>query len=283
MSKSEYSSIDLAPDQVDVELGENHRSVSSQDSIPDTNPDVNPFTTHYTCQICREENPNCGEYELSCCHQFCRECIVAYCTSKINDGGVDLKCPYVIEKTHNTPENNTENDTHNEENNGFTICNEKISRFHIHHLFTDNDIVMQKYLRFKLMKDNKNARQCPYCSVFNSGQPVSATTTTTPHTQSPKTTTTTTTTTKATTSKTPVATTPHTTTHTTASADTTTIQSRITCNQCHKHYCFYHSNAHDFDQYPTCAEVRVCICCMDVVLFCFVVFIAMHRFVICKS
>lgn len=115
----------------------------------------------YTCQICRDSDPPCGKYTLPCSHSFCIDCLTGYLTSKVSDGCVVPKCCYVDEVEASTGEALDK----------IKICNADIPPPIIDSILEKHDAFLEKYRRFKYIKDNKTARQCPYCAVFNIGKP----------------------------------------------------------------------------------------------------------------
>lgn len=123
-------------------------------------------SSSYTCQICRDTDPSCGKYTLPCSHGFCVDCLTGYLTSKISDGCVVPKCCYVEEVEVDTGEPLDK----------IKICNADIPPPIIDQILEKHEVHLEKYRRFKYIKDNKTARQCPYCGVFNIGKPE-----TTPH------------------------------------------------------------------------------------------------------
>lgn len=98
----------------------------------------------YFCNICFTKYPIDEGFTLrNCQHQFCIECMKGFCTNKIVNGIVHLKCFYPMEDNDNKP------------------CGEIIDEQDIQQLI-DND-TFEKYEKFKSNLENTLSRQCPYC------------------------------------------------------------------------------------------------------------------------
>eukprot|EP01041_Mallomonas_annulata_P007416 gene7416-15150_t len=106
------------------------------------------------CTICRGNLQN--SFTLPCSHSFCSECLKQYVTSKICIGMVHLKCFQLID------ENNI--------NESLQSCANNIPENVIIQIIHDDANIEEKYHRFKLLKDNKNARSCPQCDVVSLGK-----------------------------------------------------------------------------------------------------------------
>ena len=114
------------------------------------------------CQICFEPN-TLSSFTLPCNHEFCHECLINYLTSKITDGMVYIKCfhinehPIEISQTENSHENNEK----------YQSCGALIPTAIIEELLIDKPEILNKYERYRYSKENKNARECPYCLTWN--------------------------------------------------------------------------------------------------------------------
>lgn len=121
-----------------------------------TNPDGS-----YFCHICMESNENNLGYQLSCQHMFCQPCLESYMCSKITDANLPIKCFYPLPSSCSLTESIPRN-----EDSIPIICNIEIPEYIILDVLTDQEQV-NKYQRFKFMKENANARECPKCGTFN--------------------------------------------------------------------------------------------------------------------
>lgn len=122
----------------------------------------------YKCLICLETNPTCGEFTLPCSHTFCRDCLRGYIISKVNDGCVNPRCCHVRDKPS---DEGTSNSAGIDGQPKLTVCGVEIPPHIIKTMLADDSVAAEKYDRFKFMKTNKNARQCPHCDQFNIGHP----------------------------------------------------------------------------------------------------------------
>jgi hypothetical protein len=135
-----------------------HRSIKSVFAA-DTPPDT------YRCQICFEHNPMDQAFRLACSHPFCRDCIVNYLFSKITEGQVYPTCFYIDEKTVEAEPATTP--AGNANMNKYHTCGAAISTDVIESLLSGNQELYEKYKRFKFSKENRNARECPFCASWN--------------------------------------------------------------------------------------------------------------------
>ena len=191
---------DITDDDVNINMNtvnDNIKEIDMNCIIIDQNKEGNDSDKKtYKCQICFESSLPlncCDSYTLFCHHTYCKECLVSYIISKINDGKIDIKCFYI------PPD---EEVMSNEET---IACDSKITSSVIEDLLAINHKkTFEKYERFVYAKANINARECPYCNTWQIGAPV--------------------------------------------------VTARIICTQCDGTFCYYHSNAHDFEKYPTCED-----------------------------
>ncbi len=151
----------------------------------------------FFCQICMCVASVEEGYRLPCSHIYCKECLIGYIRNKISDGKIVPTCFHMSE---NIPMQNSDY-------NGTIVpsCSEIIGSVHIEELLADDKVFLDKYSRFKIMKENKYARECPFCFSISIGNP----------------------------------------------AESPSMKCiNASCNQT---FCYYHSNAHDFSIFPTCA------------------------------
>lgn len=122
-------------------------------------------TTFY-CQICFENNDESVAFQLPCKHQFCKECLVSYVTSKVTDGKVYPVCFFIDEdeekrtETEDTTEPRRAHQKHHS-------CGAEIPQYVLESLIHENPAMLEKYRRYKFAKENTNARECPFCAVWN--------------------------------------------------------------------------------------------------------------------
>lgn len=154
----------------DVEdIPTNTDNVNNDDSIVnfDTSP-VNEINTSdqihdktFFCHICYE-HVNCND-PLSyislenCSHTFCMSCFHGFLRVNFQEAKVELKCFFPISTTNN--------------NSLSQVCNSTISEDDIIKIcLIENDVeLFAKYERFKRLKENFNARECPYCYSIDIG------------------------------------------------------------------------------------------------------------------
>lgn len=189
----------------------------------------------YFCQVCFTNQNRLQEgFELSLCrHVFCRDCLIGFLKSKIEDGQVYPKCFHMDSQAEDCshlpaapppllpPPSGLIRDRDEEEGRGAGIgeeeevavtqqslidatCRQEISSVDIHLLLQPNhSSLLDRYVRFKFCKENKNARECPKCASYQIND----------HPES---------------------------------------HPQMTCQVCQTSFCFYHSLAHDFQKFPTC-------------------------------
>ena len=137
----------------------------------------------------RDNEHSVGFKLTNCGHIFCRVCFVQYLHSNISDGCVYLKCFSTVstDLSESIP------------------CNAEISESDIAIALEEagETKLLEKYLKFKFTKENKTARECPFCNSLE----VAINFETSP---------------------------------------------QIECSNCQASFCYFHSNAHDFNKYPTC-------------------------------
>lgn len=139
-------------------------SFSGHQSTNRNEPATNLEAT-YRCQICFERNPIDEAYRLPCEHPFCRDCLVNYLFSKITDGQVYPACFYIDENsTEAEPETTPDG---NANVNKYHTCGKIIPTEVIETLLSGNEELYEKYKRFKFSKENKHARECPFCATWN--------------------------------------------------------------------------------------------------------------------
>lgn len=144
-------------------------SVYDNKSFKLSEPALSPVET-YRCQICFDVNPIDQAYRLPCQHPYCRECLVNYLHSKITDGQVYPTCFYIDEDAARSEPATTPDGNANM--NKYHTCGEAIPPEVVQALLNDqNDELYEKYKRFKFSKENKNARECPFCSIWNIAEP----------------------------------------------------------------------------------------------------------------
>mmetsp|Transcript_27857 Transcript_27857/g.24645 ORF Transcript_27857/g.24645 Transcript_27857/m.24645 type:complete len:471 (+) Transcript_27857:37-1449(+) len=98
----------------------------------------------YFCNICFTKYPIDEGFTLRTCqHQFCIECMKGFCTNKISNGQVNMKCFFPCEDNNNK------------------ACGDEIEEEDIRQLVDDE--TWQKYEKFKSNLENTLSRQCPYC------------------------------------------------------------------------------------------------------------------------
>lgn len=116
--------------------------------------------TSYFCLICYSVIERSGDgYILPCKHIYCRSCIEAYIESNIVAGQTLIKCFHV----DNSEPNNIGKSS--------TPCNAIIPENTILDILKMNSEYSSKYHRFKYLKSNTNARECPHCSHLEIGDP----------------------------------------------------------------------------------------------------------------
>ncbi|DBA01793.1 TPA: hypothetical protein N0F65_002909 [Lagenidium giganteum] len=99
----------------------------------------------FLCQICYENVAVSKAFQLTRCdHLFCEDCLKGYLEFKISEGQVYPTC------FHECPE-----DSEN------PVCSADIAPEDIQDVVSA--AAWEKYTTFKFNKENKNARQCPYC------------------------------------------------------------------------------------------------------------------------
>lgn len=108
----------------------------------------------YYCQICLEHQPKTSGFVLTACgHEFCRDCLNRYLTSKISDATVfHLQCPFLPNEALAGAD---------------TGCLMDIIEHDIRILVEPS--VFDKFERFKLMKTDQTYRECPTCSCAVTG------------------------------------------------------------------------------------------------------------------
>ena len=111
------------------------------------------------------DETNIDGFKLTTCgHTFCRACFVQYLHSNISDGSVYLKCFSTVTSSY-LPDN----DSHSLNPQTISIpCNADISESDIARLLEESGEtkLLEKYLKFKFAKENKTARECPFCNNF---------------------------------------------------------------------------------------------------------------------
>jgi hypothetical protein len=109
--------------------------------------DTMPLPVLVQCQICLEDvvadDGNWTVALTACGHCFCIVCITAFLNVQITDGCVDLAC------------------FHDDNQ----ICQTEILVEDIQRLVTPT--MFAKYERFRLLRKNPQARQCPHCSFVH--------------------------------------------------------------------------------------------------------------------
>lgn len=151
----------------DIEAGNHPPDMAEPSSMKEDL--ASPESTYY-CQICFDNNDASVGYTLPCNHCYCKECLVNYLASKITDGKVYPACFYIDENpTESAHENTHENAEHTTEGalRKYKTCDAVIPPHIIESLLPSRPDVLEKYLRYKFAKENVNARECPYCSVWN--------------------------------------------------------------------------------------------------------------------
>lgn len=117
------------------------------------------------CQICFDNIDTNEAFQLSDCkHYFCRECIANFVRFKIADGNVYPKCCYCLDTS-------AEDSANEMTNNKPKFCDNIISHADICNILDADLSTMEKYIRFKFCKENKDARECPKCNTFTIGTP----------------------------------------------------------------------------------------------------------------
>lgn len=132
--------------------------------IGDLKDDLTTNPSNYYCQVCFESNEVKEGYQLPCEHRYCKDCLVSYLASKITDGKVYPTCFYIDE---NAQAASAEETTTEGQLRKYTTCNTAIAPEIIIALLQDRQDVLEKYMRYKFAKENSNARECPYCAVWN--------------------------------------------------------------------------------------------------------------------
>eukprot|EP00485_Elphidium_margaritaceum_P013443 CAMPEP_0202731360 /NCGR_PEP_ID=MMETSP1385-20130828/187109_1 /ASSEMBLY_ACC=CAM_ASM_000861 /TAXON_ID=933848 /ORGANISM="Elphidium margaritaceum" /LENGTH=447 /DNA_ID=CAMNT_0049397655 /DNA_START=915 /DNA_END=2255 /DNA_ORIENTATION=+ len=106
----------------------------------------------YFCNICFMKNPIDDGFTLrGCQHQFCVECLQQFCTNKINNGSVHMKCFHPVENQ----------DINRQGDAPYASCGIDIDEQDVHQL-VDAD-TWSKYNKFKSNLENTMSRQCPFC------------------------------------------------------------------------------------------------------------------------
>jgi hypothetical protein len=117
------------------------------------------------CLICFDPiDSSSNYYKLSCGHKFCFPCLCKFLESNIVEGKVAIKC------FHNKNELMIGGISGNKSNNS-EICNTLITDTEIRDILAASDC-LPKYIRFKTLKENVYARECPECMHIDAGDPL---------------------------------------------------------------------------------------------------------------
>lgn len=143
----------------DDENGEAHNNPLAHETASQ------PCTSYY-CHICMETKEYARDgFTLSCQHEFCRPCLESYFNSKIQEASIPIRCFHPVHLLVTDVEA-TASIPHNEDK--VPICNREISHETILDVIQEDKSLLHKYIRFRYMKDNANARECPRCGTFTS-------------------------------------------------------------------------------------------------------------------
>lgn len=135
----------------------------------------------YICQICFGSYPSgpggpggtgsAGYRLLGCGHEFCRDCLRDYLTSKVSEAQVYPVCFHSTAVPSAGPED--PQPARREENVPYTqmigtqayrVCNHAIGVHDLYVLLSPD--ALRRYETFKFCKENKDARECPYCHLY---------------------------------------------------------------------------------------------------------------------
>lgn len=105
-----------------------------------------------TCLICMGALAE-PVFKLTCGHEFCEECVHGYITASVSAGTIDPGCVFV-----------------SGEPGAFVTCREKYSEEAIAELLQNDSKTLEKYSRFKFLRENKSGRECPKCEHLQIGQ-----------------------------------------------------------------------------------------------------------------
>jgi hypothetical protein len=134
-------------------------SVQDEEKAEENN-DVDVHSTYF-CLICYNNiEGDRPYYTLPCQHTYCHSCLQAYLESNIMSGQVTMKCFHV----DNFEPNDIGKPAH--------ACNALIPEYTILDILQGNPEYVTKFTRFKFLKSSSNARECPYCSYFEIGDPL---------------------------------------------------------------------------------------------------------------
>jgi len=105
--------------------------------------------TPFDCPICCEKIQPADSFRISGCgHRFCKACLNRWYTSKVDEGCLKITCPFIT-------------------NNG--VCGVPVLRERL------NEVIhiecYSRYERLRKLKQNENARECPFCQYIQVGDP----------------------------------------------------------------------------------------------------------------
>lgn len=112
----------------------------------------------FYCQVCCEDFSDGGFSLAGCGHKFCKECLVGYLSSKVQDGEIAPSCFWSSAST--TLAMQTREMTNAKQMCMVKLTDEDMSAL----LLPDSVDVWNKWDRFKYFKSNALARECPYCN-----------------------------------------------------------------------------------------------------------------------
>jgi len=112
----------------------------------------------FYCQVCCEDFSEGGFSLKGCGHKFCKECLVGYLSSKVQDGEIAPSCFWSGAST--TLAMQTREMTNAKQMCKVQLTDEDMSAL----LLPDSVDVWNKWDRFKYFKSNALARECPYCN-----------------------------------------------------------------------------------------------------------------------
>ena len=111
-----------------------------------------PTPTYY-CQICMCHNEMSEAVELPCKHLFCKDCMLGFCQSKVNEAILDFTCPFVDDEPQAA-------------SSGAADCTQPIDEAFMRDVLKAPADTLEKAARFRAQQD-KNFRECPQCNAPN--------------------------------------------------------------------------------------------------------------------
>ena len=147
--------------------------------------DASTVVDPYYCFICMNNERAANGIALRCGHVFCRSCLESFLIAKISEADVHISCfhPAATVTDPEVPSHNNDlssmrtdialsgsvEEKSKDDRQIFprnSVCGVEISEEVIKKALRD-PAMFDKYSRFRFMKDNPNARECPRCGAFN--------------------------------------------------------------------------------------------------------------------